>query len=105
MLFAGKTDSERQSVISTFETLDLQTGIWSVVPAESLGLSMPSANNIQPLEKFRSKEGIIVFSDTTEKKLLVYDNGEWVNVPRPHGRNLGETFSGLTAPRDLVCGG
>ena len=66
---------------------------------------MPSSNNIQPLGGVRSKDGVIVFSDNTEGKLLVYDNGAWVRVQRSPGQIFGETYSGLTVPRDLVCGG
>ena len=103
MLFAGKAKSARQSVINTFETLDLSTGVWSILPAESLGFSVPSANNIRPLENLTTKEGVMVFSDSTEGRLLIYDGGEWLQVPSPTG--FGETYGGLTVPRSLVCRG
>ena len=96
-------DQWNQPLITTFEALNLDTGIWSIVPAEVGNFKVPPGD-YRPLVDFRAREGATMYMNFDgDSRPVLYDNGKWYELPVMESYN-GGVIHGLSIDRNVVCG-
>ena len=104
-VLAGGFDADRLSekiTVTTFETLDLETGIWSVLPTQPGGFSLPPGG-FRPLPGFRAREGAIFYMQFVGARIpMLFEDGRWRKMPTMEAFK-GLPYTGLSISRASVC--
>ena len=105
-LLAGGFNAPRYSqkiTVTTFETLDLETGVWSLVPTQPGGFSLPPGD-FRPLPGFKARDGAIFYMQFIGAKIpALFEEGRWRRLPTMAAFK-GLAYTGLTISRASVCG-
>ena len=102
MIYGGKIQYERSY---TFETLNIETGIWTELGATSMG--QPYLTTLFPLGGYQNaREGALVYYDIAEdpEDIHIFSDGKWGRTEAKAARGLlGGSWETLV-PRSFICG-
>ena len=104
MLYAGFLSGQKSH---TFETLDLDTGLWTLLDPTLLGF--PHLPNLVPFGHYgMARKGVMAYYDDTwgSRNIHIYADGNWgKTVAAEDGLLYSSRAEYRLIPRKFACGG
>ena len=100
MIYGGTFRSKKSY---TFETLDMESGVWIELKAASMG--QPYLTTLIPFGSFEmAREGALLYYDITNDDIHIFSEGKWGKTEAKAPEDAyGEAWSTLV-PRSFICG-